>query len=230
MTHRRDRFRLLWIAALGAVACCALAATAFAFVQVYSNNFNNKPQYREIKTVTEGGHCKRKFMEERQAFQGFTTDGPRHCRFKPPVQGAQPQPDHRFDVVGRVLSKTPSQIRTDAYVSISVRVGGGDRYELRVWPKDKTYELRRKPGGPGFPVAGPNGDIKPIGRANRMRLLVEDARVRAYVNGTELANVVDPSPGELRGAKVEFGVGNQRNTEKPTYALFDGVRLSVPNP
>jgi hypothetical protein len=218
------------IAVLGAVACCATAAAAFGFVQVYSNNFNSKPQYREIKTVTNNNHCVRKFMEAREAMRATATDGARHCRFKPPVQGSNPQPDHRFDVTGRILSQTPSQIRSDAYVSISVRVGGGDRYELRIFPRDKDYELLRKPGGPGFPDAGPSNAIKPISEANRMRLQVEGNRVRAFVNGTQLADRTDPAHGELRGAKVEFGVGNERNSNKPTVALFDGVKLSVPTP
>jgi hypothetical protein len=230
MSTRREHPRLVWIAVLGVVACCAAAATAFGFVQVYGNNFPNKPSYREIKPITDSDECARDFMESRHAMRAQTKAGPRHCRYRPPAQGSGPQPDHRFDAIGKILKATPSEIRTDAYLSMSVRVGAGERYELRIFPKDKTYELRRKPGGPGFPSAGPNNAIRPIDEANRMRLLVEGARVRAFVNGTMLADITDAQPGELHGAKVEFGVGSERNTNKPTIALFDGLKLSVPTP
>jgi Domain of Unknown Function (DUF1080) len=230
MSTRRGRTKVLLIAAFGAVACCALAASAYGFVQVYSNNFNNKPQYRSVKTVTSGNHCKRKFKESRKAMEVMTTDGPRHCRFKPNAQGSAPQPNQRFDAVGRILTKTASHLRPDAYMSMSIRVGGGERYELRIFPKDRDYELRRKPPGAMFPSAGSNNAIKPIGEANRMRLQVDGARVRAFVNGTQLADVTDPSPGELRGAKVEFGVGSLKNTRQPTVAMFDKLKLSIPTP
>src|SRR5687767_8652427 len=145
MSTRRERHRLLLIAVFGAAACCAVVASALAFVQVYGNNFNNRPQYREVKTITDGNKCKREFKDARQQMGVETTDGPRHCRYKPPVQGSNPQPDYRFDATARILTKTDGAIRRDAYVSISARVGGGERYELRVFPKDKDYELRRKP-------------------------------------------------------------------------------------
>ncbi len=230
MSTRRDRSRPLFAAIFGAAVCCALAATAYGFVQVYGNNINNRPQYREIKTVTNSDKCKRRFQEARKQMEVTAVGGPRHCFFKPPVQGSGPHPDHRWDARGRILTKTASAIRLDAYLSMSVRVGGGERYELRIFPKDREYELRRKPGGAMFPKTGGNNAIKPIGEGNNMRVLVTGAKVRALVNGTEVAEVTDPQPGELRGAKVEFGVGNLRNTGKSTVATFDALKLSVPNP
>ncbi len=59
---------------------------------------------------------------------------------------------------------------------------------------------------------------------------MEGSHIRVIANGTELADVNDPQAGQLRGAKVEFGVGNLKNTSKPTLATFDGLKLAVPDP
>jgi len=241
MSSRRGRQTTLLLAVFGVVVCCAVAGTASGIagivnvqtnkiVSVYSNNMNNKPQYREIKTVTSGNKCKRQYQERRKQMEISTTEGPRHCYFKPPVQGSNPQPDHRWEARARMLTKTPSSIRLDAYLSLSARVGGGDRYELRVFPKDREFEIRRKPGGANFPHTGSNNAIKPMGEANQLRLIVEGTHVRAIANGTQLADVNDPQAGQIRGAKVEFGVGNLKNTSKPTLATFDGLKLAVPDP
>jgi hypothetical protein len=218
------------LAAIGAAVGFGLAATAFGFVQVYQNSFSTQKRYAEIKTVSKGDRCGRKYMEKRKAMRVRAKDGPRDCRYKPAVQGSGPQPDHRFGAVVRLLTKTPSGIRSDGYISMSIRVGSGEGYELRLFPKDKTYELRRKPGGGGFPDAGPSNAIKGIGKVNRMRIQTEGSHVRAFVNGTELADVNDGNANELKGRKVEFGVGNLRDTENPTYALFDKLKVAVPDP
>ena len=39
---------------------------AYGFVEVYSNNFNNKPQYRSVKTVTSGNKCERELQGDAQ--------------------------------------------------------------------------------------------------------------------------------------------------------------------
>ena len=229
MSTRRERQRLLGIAVIGVATCCALAGVAYGFVEVYSNSFASKPQFRSVKTVS-GEKCDRVWKEKHKRMGISTKNGPRHCRYKLPVQGSSPQPDHRFDLTGRISKETEGAIRSDAYISSSVRVGDGKRYEVRVFPKDRDYELRRKPGGGGFPNAGGSGAIKGIGKANKIRLLVEGARVRVTINGTEVADLTDASPGELKGTKIEFGVGSERNTSKATRATIDSVKVSVPTP
>lgn len=230
MISRRDRLKLLVVAGFGAVACCVVAASAYGFVQVYGNNFNNRPQYRQVKTITESNKCKRVFKESRKVMEIRAEEGPGHCRFKPPVQGSNPQPNYRFDAAAKLTTGTPGPIRPDSYISASLRVGGGKRYELRVFPKTRDYELRRRPQGAPFPENGSSGAIKGVGNINKLRLQAEGQNLRAYVNGTEIVNVNDGNHTELRGAKVEFGVGNTHNTKKPTVATFDRLRVSVPTP
>ncbi|MGI9019501.1 MAG: hypothetical protein ACR2G3_02175 [Solirubrobacterales bacterium] len=230
MSPRRERIRVWRVAGLGALGACLLAVPALAYVEVYSNNFGNRLSYREIETVTKTNKCKRAFKEARDVMEITAADGPLNCKYKPPVQGSAPRPDHRFDANGRILRKTPDQIRSDAFLAVSVRVGGGNRYELRVYPRDHDYELRRQPGGPMFPSAGSNTDIEGIGKLNKIRLQVDGSRVRAFANGSLLADITDPNSSEVKGAKVEFGLGNVRDTGKATVGTFDKLKLSVPTP
>ena len=229
MSTRREHPRLLLLAGFAFAGAAILAAAAFAFVQIYKNPFNNRSQYNEIQKVS-GKKCGRAFKEERELMQVKAREGPASCSYKLPVQGSGPRPDHRFEAEARLLRDTHSSIREDAYLSMGLRVGSGKRYELRVDSKDREFELRRKPGGAMFPVAGHNGAITGVGRLNRLRLIAVNDRIRAFVNGTKVADVVDPSPGQVDGAKVYFGVGNQKQTGRKTIANFDLLRLKVPTP
>ena len=217
------------LAALGVVGALLLAATAFAFVQIYVNGFNNKDKYKEIEKVS-GKKCDRAYKEKKGRMQVSADEGPMSCSFKLPVQGSTQRPDHRFDAHARLMKATDANIREDAFVLLALRVGAGDRYEFRVFPRTRDFEVRRKPNGALFPVAGGNGAIKGMGANNKMRLVVDNDRVRALVNGTEVADVIDPSPGDVEGGKVYFGVGNEKDTGKDTVANFDRLRLSVPTP
>jgi hypothetical protein len=221
---------VLLVAALSAVALLALSAVATGFVQVYSNSFNSKKNYRQIKSIGGGAKCERAFKEKRDVMEVELTEGPRACTFKAPVQGVQRKPDHRFDVKGRLTRDTQSAARRDAYLLTALRVGGGARYELRVFPKDKRFQLRRKPGGAGFPVGDPSGRIKGMGKLNRMALIAEGDRIRAIVNGTEVADVVDVSSNDVDGTRLEFGLGNLKSTKKDSVAHFDQISVGVPNP
>ena len=209
----------------------AVASSAFAFVTVYSNSFDSKREYKEVVRVGGNGNaCKRGWIENREIMRVKLSKAPGACTYKAPVQGDGPQPDHRFDVDGRILKDTAKAVREDAYVSAAVRVGGGHRYELRVFPKQHRYELRRQPGGAGFPANGNEPEIKKLGGLNKLRLQAEGNRIRAFVNGTQVADVTDANAGQLTGAKLELTVGSEADSNKDTVGVFDKIRLSVPDP
>ena len=191
----------------------------------------SKAAYKEVVRVGHGSKaCDRSWNEKREIMRIELGKAPGACTYTPPVQGDAPQPDHRFDVAGRILKNTADNIRDDAYLSIAIRVGGGKRYELRVFPKGKEFQLRRQPSGAGFPNNGSNPAIGKIGKLNQLRLRAEGSQVTASVNGTQVASVNDGDPGQLSGAKVEFGVGNVGNSKKDTLATFDKLKLAVPDP
>ncbi len=216
---------------LALAATAALAASALAFVTVYSNSFGSKSAYKEVVRVGGGDKaCDRDWNEERKTMRIDLDRGPAACTFKPPVQGDGPQPDHRFDADGRILESTSGSIRDEAYLSAAVRAGGGRRYQLRVFPDTADYELRRKPTDVGFPATGTDAAIREIGRPNRLRLLVEGDRIRAFANNSLLADVVDVNAGELDGTKVEFAIGSKADSRRNTIGNFDRLKLAVPDP
>jgi hypothetical protein len=231
MTSRRGRLRLRHLAPVGAVGlAAALAAPALGVVDVYTNPFSKRGQARQVALAGDSKQCHREFLRKRGVLDVELRKGPGACLLKPPVEGDSPRPDHLWDAHGRILKSTPKNIRDDAYLTISARVGGGNRYELRVFPKGRDFVLRRQPAGAGFPVNGSDPAIGTPGQLNKLRLAVVGDRVRALVNGEEVADVTDGGSSEIKGRTLQFGVGTEADTGKNTEGRFDKVKLAVPNP
>ena len=227
MNRLSPRFRLL--TALTALALLGVGAVALASVNVYTNDFSSKHEFGEIERG-HGKHCDRNYRKGKEVLRAVVTRSPEACTLMPPVFGSAPQPDHIFQFQGKILRSTPKKFREKAFLLAGVRVGGGGRYELRVFPKTHKFELTRRPNGTGFPVEGTNGDIEGIGKRNKLRIQAIGDQIKALVNGTNVGSVTDPSPGQLEGTKIEMGVGNKRSGHKKTEATFDRVRVEVPNP
>jgi hypothetical protein len=217
------------VALAAAVALGVVAAAALANVTVYRNDFSSRTEARALDRPSTNA-CVKSWRKGQEALGVEVKNGPRTCSFRLPVEGAEEMPDHDLTVDGKLLGETPRPIRDTAYIAVLVRVGGGEFYELRVFPKGGKYALRRTPDGAGFPANGTDAAIKGIGKRNRIRLEVFGAEVRALVNGTELASVTDADPGEIEGTKLRLAVGNTGSTRKDTVALFDDVKVAVPNP
>lgn len=231
MTSRRGQFGLRYLALAGVLALAGtLAASALGFVNIYVNPFSKRGEVRQVSLVKGGNKCERQFVQKRGVMEVYLKSGPKACIFKPPVQGDAERPNHRFEAQARILKSTASAVRDDAYLTVAVRVGGGDRYELRVFPKGKNFVLRRQPGGAGFPVNGSDPKIGKIGQLNALALTAVGNRIRAHVNGAEVADLTDGNASEIKGRKVEFGVGSDADTGKDTDASFTKLKLSVPNP
>jgi hypothetical protein len=224
---RRSRFRLLL--ALLALALLGVTAVALASVTVYKNNFSTKAKFGQIERG-HGKHCDRNYRKGKAVLRVVVKRGPESCSLTPPVAGDNEQPDHIFQLEAKVLSSTPKQARKKSFLMAAVRVGGGGRYALRVFPKTHKFELTRQPSAGGFPVEGTNGDIEGIGKRNTLRIQAIGNQIKALVNGTNVASVTDPNPGELSGVRLEFGAGNNASTRKKTQATFDNLKLAVPNP
>jgi len=232
MSSRRGHFRLNILAVAGvAVLALALAVAAgAAVVGIYTNSFNTKPQFREIQQITKSEACRKTFKAAAKSMEIRVRKAPRACFYRPPVQGSNPRPDHRLDVDGKIIVSTPKAIRGDAYLTASLRVGDGRRYELRVFPKGKRFELRRQPTNAGFPVVGTHGDIRKVGAVNKIRLIATGGQIRGIANGTQIASVTDPNPGQLDGVKIQFGIGNEADSGRNTEGRINRVKVSVPAP
>jgi len=221
-----------WLAAagLGTLILTVLAATAVAAVTVYTNNFSTKAEYGEIRAAGESGKCERSWSQKQELMRATVTQGPKSCRFRPPVQSDVSQPDYTIVVEGKVTKATHAAVRDEAYVAVAARVGDGKEYELRVFPKQGRYSLRREPDDGAFPVEGTNPAIKGVGARNDLRLEVDGNSVRAQVNGITVGNVNDPNPGGIDGTKLEFRLGSTAGSSKNTHGAFDRIKVLVPDP
>lgn len=216
--------------AAAAIAMAAFAASASGLVSVYSNNLSSKAQYRELNRASGGDrNCHRSYRSGAKSMR-VSVRGSVLCGYSPPVQGDGPRPDHDFAVTGRILKGTPKKVRKAAYLSISVRVGRGDSYELQVRPKAKRFKLVRNPDGAAFPVNGESRDIGGVGERNNLRLRADGSTITAYVNGKRLAKVNDPDANDFQGTKLAFGVGSRRDAKNGPIATLDRIRVRVPNP
>jgi hypothetical protein len=213
------------------LAAATAAATAFAGVVVYKNNFSRKSEVRELRRA-EGKHCRKHWRERTEKLVVVAKRGPTTCGYEPPVEGDSAQPNHDFRAKEKLLKKTPKRIRRRAYLALKVRASKKAGYQLRVFPATQKWELRRAPsgGGPAFPASGKSNAVKGRGKTNNLRLKAQDDTVAGFVNGTKLTKVKDPSPNEVRGRRVEFAVGQRRHSNKPASAIIDALRLAVPNP
>jgi hypothetical protein len=231
MTLRTPKRAALPAAAATAVAAL-LAGTALGSVAIYDNDFSSRSEVKEVKK-SGGKACARKFIQKgkRKAMRATVKQGPATCSFRPPVQSDGELGDFELRVDGKIAKSSAKSVRKGAFLGASVRVGGnGVGYELRVFPHTGKFKLTRGPNGGQFPVDGTSNAIAAVGKRNSLRLTVEGARVRALINGTEVADVTDNDPGAVNGRKLRFAVGGERSSGKSVVGVLSKVKISVPDP
>ena len=216
------------ITAAIALALCLGVGVAAATVVIYSNDFSSKTKFRSVQKF-EGGKGCRKFFRDKKSFGIEVKKGPLQCDFRTPVTGDTKEPNHEIEGTATVLKSTAKAARRDAYVGVAVRADESSRYELRVFPQTRTWELRRRPGRQGFPIEGTEQDIAPINKANKLKLRAFGGRISAFVNNVAVVDqIADPNPGELNGRKTLIVGGHGNSSKKPVEAFFSDVRIRIP--
>jgi hypothetical protein len=211
-----------------ALVLVAGAGVATATVVVYNSAFNSRAQFKEVRKF-EGGKPCRKFWRGKKTFGIEVKKGPVQCDFRTPVTGDAKEPDHEIEGSAAVLKSTAKRVRRDAYVGVALRADESSRYELRVFPHLKGWELRRRPTGQGFPLEGTEQTIGGIGELNKLKLRAFGDRVTAIVNkATVVDQVRDPDSGDLNGRKTLLVGGSAANSGKEAQAYFRNVRIRVP--
>ena len=228
MRLKRQTTHTLALLVTAGVVSLAFAASATAVIYLYSNGFGSRADVKEMKKSGGGKKCDKRFRKKGESMH-VSVEGRRLCEFKPPVVGDGSQPNQVIVARGKVLPKqTPKSLRDAAYLAVRVRVGGGDWYELQIRPKARRFKLERSPQEGAVSEEGRSDAIRPIKQANALRLDVKGDRVTAFVNGDELASVVDPNPGEVGGRKVSFGLGSRKDGRRATVGVLDRVRVGIP--
>jgi hypothetical protein len=216
------------ITAAAVLALTLGAGVATATVVVYSNDFSSKTEFRAVQKF-EGGKGCRKFFRDKKSFGIEVKKGPLQCDFRTPVTGDSKEPNHEIEGTATVLKSTAKGARRSAYVGVALRADESSRYELRVFPQTRTWELRRKPGRQGFPIEGTEQSIAPINKANKLKLRAFGGKISAFVNkATVVDQLADPNPGELNGRKTLLVGGHGGSSKKPVEAFFSDVRIRIP--
>src|SRR5262245_15813810 len=161
--------RLKLIATLGMLALLLCVGTAAASVVIYNNPFKSKPQFREVKKFNGTKGCKR-FFGGKKGFGVEVKKAKLQCDFRTPVTGDAKEPDHEIEASAKLLDSTSKAARKGAYVGVALRADKSSRYELRVFPEQRRWQLKRKPDGGGgdFPAEDTDSDILKTGKSNKV--------------------------------------------------------------
>lgn len=215
-------------AAVAALALLAGAVVVQAAVTVYDNKFDSRADYRDVGKLGGKKACDHDYRKKGGSARLTVKKREHSCAFRPPVVGDSELPNHRVTVVGKVSDSTKRAARGRAFIEVAVRVGGGGRYSLRVFPHRQRFQLLRAPEGGEFPARGESREINEIGKRNKLRLTAIGGEIAAFVNGTELARIADSNLGEVTGRKIHFGLGNAKDTPKNVIGSFKRVSVAVP--
>jgi hypothetical protein len=226
--------RPLWIAfplaVLGSAAAAALALGAT--IPIYSNAMSSAASRGQLIRVV-GGHCSRGGAA--RALKVKVGRGTRECKLRTPVVGSNLD----ITATARLSSGTPSNIQARVFVAVGLRSGNDGQYQLAVFPKKGTYQVRRDvpPDGERTLLAkGKSKAVKGVGMPNKLRLQVfstpgGEARVVAFVNGRKLPSVIDPAAtaAALTGRLSTISVGSSKAAEGASGS-FDDLTVAVPDP
>lgn len=216
------RLIALTIAALSLL----FAVGASASVLIYQNDFSAKQHFQRIVKLEGGGKCKHSWQNKR-AFEVRVNAGRHDCLYTTPVEGDSKQPDMMIQARAKVLDRTHKKIRDKVYIGLALRANRKSAYELRVFPKGRTYELIRN----GILVdSGKNDAIASLDQKNQMRLSADGRSVVAKVNGTRLAGFEDEAIEEVRGQQSGLIFGSEAKPNKDGFGVFDNVKVFLPNP
>jgi hypothetical protein len=223
------------VAALAAALVLVGAAVAAQTVGIYRNAMSTPGQRGQLSRVL-GDDCKRGGSPRALRVQvGKRTD---ECAYRTQVVGR----DLEILATERLLSGTPKRIRNRVFLGLTLRVGGGGGYQLRVFPLQRKYQLVKttQTGERSFLAIGKQvRRIRGANKANKLRLRAfnmihtrdpDDARLLVYIGDKRFVNVVDDSAGPLRGRMTAVSVGTPRGFANGAAASFDDVIVRVPNP
>lgn len=228
----RFRFSAALLAALAAgLLACALAGAAM--IGIYRNGMTTLSQRSQLVKLT-GSNCAR--AGAAGALRVSIGKATSACALRTPVFGR----DLEIAATERLLSATPKGLQRKAYLGLELRAGGGAKYALLVFPRQRKAQLIRVTGEGTKYVAIAKGVKAAAGtdEANKLRLRAVNvtsgpekgnAQIFAYVGKELVGEATDPAAGELSGRASAVVVGTVGNG-KGIVAGVDDVVVRVPGP
>jgi len=224
----------------GVLAAMLVAATAIVplasatLVGVYRNPMESKGQLKQVVKLS-GRSCGR--SSSGHALRVVVGKRTKECSYRTPVIGR----DLEIAATERLLSGTPKSLRTSTYLALNLRTGGGARYQFAVFPLQRKAQLRKIHANGTVVYLDVEKDLKQVrglDKANELRLRAfnvtegdekGNCRIRAFIGGKLVSNVVDEGAGDLTGRASGFSVGSAK-LARGAQASFDDVVVRVPGP
>lgn len=221
---------------LATLAICLLAGSsaAAALIGVYRNNLETPSQRSQLVKLS-GRNCARGGVEGGlRLLIGKRTDA---CSLRTPVVGR----DLEIATELRLLGGTPKKLAGKAYLGVELRAGGGGKYQLRVFPRQRKVQLIKVTSERTRYLAIEKGvdGVKGVGQLNAVRLRAlnvtsgaEKGQTKLYgLLGRELVvEATDRAGGELKGRASAVVVGAAANNAKGVVAKLEQVVVRVPSP
>lgn len=226
--------RPAWIAVLLALTGLATTAAVAAAVTIpiYTNDMSSSGVRGQLVRLT-GKSCDR--GGAKAALKVTVGKRTRECQLRTPVVGASLD----IKATARLLTNTPAALQAKTFVAVGLRNGGGGQYQLAVFPKKGSFQLRRDlpPDGTRTLLAkGKAPKVKGVGKPNKLRLQAFSApdgstQVIAWVNGRNVASVAEDAhtATALSGRFSTISVGSAK-ADNGAAASFDDLSVAVPDP
>jgi hypothetical protein len=218
------------LAVLGATAAAAVASAAV--IPIYSNEMATTAARSQIVRFG-GGECSRGGGGE--ALKVTIGERTRECQYRSPVVGTNVD----IKATARLLSGTPDSMQARTFIAVGVRDGAQSQYQLAVFPKKGSFQLRRDDPSNGATTLlanGKSGAVKEVGRANKLRLQAfptpgGETRLTAFVNSRKVASVIEDAhtASTVTGQFSTLSVGSNKAANGAT-ASFDDLTVAVPDP
>src|ERR1700743_885142 len=158
---------LLVTAIVSAVGLFAVASASGAFVAIYRNALETTAQRAEVLKLAGKSCARGGGQTSLKITVGKLTE---ECAYRTPVIGS----DLEIAATGRIVSGTPAAVAKKAFLGMQLRVGGGGKLELRVFPSQKKVQIAKvTEEGIHFLAIEKNAKaVQPPEKANVLRLRV----------------------------------------------------------
>jgi hypothetical protein len=226
------RLEITGLAILVAVLALCAGAQA-AMIGIYRNGMQSLPQRSQLVKLS-GRNCDR--AGAGGAMRIMVGRATSSCSYRTPVLGR----DLEIAATERLLSGTPTALQRKAYLGLMLRAGGGAKYALLVFPRQRKAQLIKvtKDGTKYLAIAKNEKAVVGINEANKLRLRAVNvtsgpekgqARLFAYVGSKLVGEAKDEGAGELPGRASAVVAGTIKNGNG-IVASVDDVVVRVPSP
>jgi hypothetical protein len=228
----RFRFPTAFLATL-AIGLLTCAVAGAAMIGVYRNSMETLAQRSQLVKLS-GKACER--AGAGGAMRIMVGKATSACSFRTPVLGR----DLEIAATERLLSGTPEALQKKAFLGIELRAGGGAKYQLLVFPRQRKAQLIKVTAErvKYLSIAKDEKSIAGINEANVLRLSAVNvtsgpekgqAKLLAYVGKTLVGEATDEAAGDLTGRASSVIVGTLKNGNG-IVASVDDVVVRVPSP